>query len=47
MDQETKQRIAEVFQRNLDNRLSVDVCNGMLQSILNILENNRKEEEES
>ncbi len=38
MQNETKQKIAEVFQRNIDNRLSVELSNGMLQIIFQIIE---------
>lgn len=50
MDQETKQKIAEIFQRNLENKISADLANGMLQSIFQVLEQqdkNIKEEQDT
>jgi len=44
MTDQQKNKVAEVFQRNLDNRLSVDLCNGMLQVIFTILEEKQPQE---
>lgn len=38
MTEEQKKTIAAIFQRNLDNRLSIDLCNGMLQVIFEVIE---------
>ena len=45
MKEEVKQKIAEVFQRNIDNRLSIELCNGMLQSILALMDEKQEKEE--
>ena len=44
MNEKTRQRIAEIFQRNLENRLSVELSNGMLQAIFTILEEKQPQE---
>ena len=44
--QEFKQRIAEIFQRNLNARLSPELANGMLMSIHAELETYLKKTEE-
>lgn len=34
---DTIQILRQIFQRNLDNRLSVELCNGMLQEIASLI----------
>ena len=41
MDQDSKQKIARVFEGNLGNRLSEELANGMLQKILTLIEENQ------
>jgi len=43
MSPEFKQRIAVIFQRNMDNRLSVELSNGMLQNIFDVIEKELEE----
>lgn len=37
MNEELKKAIVEVFQRNVENRLSIELCNGMVQSIFEVV----------
>ncbi len=47
MTEKQKNKIAEVFQRNVDNKLSVELCNGMLQVIFALMDEfSEKEKEE-
>lgn len=34
---DTIQILRQIFQRNLDNRLTVELCNGMLQEIASLI----------
>ena len=45
MKEKVKVELVAIFNRNLDNKLSIELCNGMLQSILALMDEKQEKEE--
>ncbi len=45
MDEKTRKDIVAIFQNNIGNKLTVELCNGMIQAVLQTVEQVKKNEE--